>query len=511
MSSKGSNSLQGRNKVLLVEDTRFFASAVTKSIEERTDLQVVVAATLAETKAILKARAEEFSLAILDLHLPDAMDGEVVDYVVTHEIPILVFTAEVSEVTQEDVLSKKVIDYVIKDGPASLYRLAALIERLHANRNIKVLAVDDSRTARNYVCDLLRQYQFQVVDAKTGEEALDVLKEHEDIRLIITDHNMSGMSGVDFVKEVRRTFPDRKHAIIGMSTSGSRSLSARFLKHGADDFLNKPFLREEFFCRVSRNVELLERIEDTTTKHEELSALNDQKDRFLSIIGHDLKGPFNAILGFSEVLATSIDKLDREKIISYAEYVHSASARAENILSDLLEWSHAQTGMAKCNPEPMSISETVDDALAFCRPQALAKGMEFVFDEPGNWVGYADSRMIDLVLRNLVSNAIKFSPKGAQIEVSFSHRGSMIAISVIDHGVGMDQKTLSGLFRIDNRISSAGTEGEEGTGLGLHLCKTFVELNGGEIDVTSVPGHGSTFTFTVVDAAHPANAVYRAS
>jgi diguanylate cyclase (GGDEF)-like protein len=274
-------------KLLLVEDMKFFNSLVKKHVKRTLDIEVISCASYKEAEEALSGNIDNFFLAILDLNLPDAPDGEIVDFVIAKGIPVVVFSGQFSEDTRDQILSRNVIDYVVKQNPASLDYLVSLISRLYYNRNIKTLIVDDSSTVRHYVGDLMRQYQFQVLEAENGEKALVVLEENPDIRLIITDYNMPVMDGFELTRQVRRQYPKHKIGIIGISTVGSNVLSAKFIKNGANDFLNKPFLREEFFCRVCQNVELIEYMDNlkSAATHDFLTGLHNR--RFLNDIGQN--------------------------------------------------------------------------------------------------------------------------------------------------------------------------------------------------------------------------------
>ncbi|MDV7341555.1 diguanylate cyclase [Terasakiella sp. A23] len=274
-------------KLLLVEDMKFFNSLVVKHVKRNLDIEVVSCANYADAVEALMADTQDYFLAVLDLNLPDAPDGEIVDLVISHNIPVVVFSAHFDEDLRDQILSRKVIDYVVKQNPSSLDYLVSLISRLYFNRYIKVLVVDDSRTARQYVSDLMGQYQFQVLNAANGEEALEVLRDNEDVQLVITDYQMPKMDGFELTREIRRRYPKHKIGIIGISTTGSNVLSAKFIKNGANDFLNKPFLREEFFCRVCQNVELIEFMSNlqSAATQDFLTGLHNR--RFLSEIGNN--------------------------------------------------------------------------------------------------------------------------------------------------------------------------------------------------------------------------------
>lgn len=249
-------------QLLLVEDTKFFSNLVKKNIEQALDVEVICAERLDEAEAILETKNYNFFLALLDLNLPDANNGEVVDLALKHDIPSIVFSGEFSDDVRDTILQKGVIDYVLKENPASLDYLVSLVSRIHANHDVKTLVVDDSGVARKTMASLMERYQFQVFEAANGKAALQMLAEHPDIKLVITDYNMPDMDGFMLTREIRRKFTKEQLAIIGISSSGSNVLSARFIKSGANDFINKPFLQEEFFCRVCQNIDIIDYIED---------------------------------------------------------------------------------------------------------------------------------------------------------------------------------------------------------------------------------------------------------
>jgi response regulator receiver modulated diguanylate cyclase len=198
---------------------------------------------------------------MLDLNLPDAPQAEVVDLVLEKGIPVIVFAGDCTDQTRKRLWSKNIVDYVLKEGGESLRYAVRQARRVILNRDVKVLVVEDSEMVRTMVAGLLRVHRFQVFEACNGREGLQVLNANPDIRLIITDYEMPEMDGIRFVRAVRARHPKEEMAIIGISSHELESLSARFLKSGANDFLTKPFSSEEFYCRVSQNMDLLEYIQ----------------------------------------------------------------------------------------------------------------------------------------------------------------------------------------------------------------------------------------------------------
>jgi len=247
-------------EILLVEDAKFFRSVIKSQIEKQLDYRVTCAETYAEACAIIEEKGDQFFLALLDLNLPDAPDGEIVEYVIKNSIPSIVFSGQFNEELRDHIMQQNIIDYVVKDSPASIEYVISTVKRLHNNQFVKVLLVDDSKTARYQMQGLLHRYKFQVLEAKDGLEALKILDENPDIQLVITDYNMPNLDGFELTKKIRTHYSKRQMCIIGVSTYGNHALSAKFIKVGANDFITKPFLNEEFFCRISQNIEMLEHI-----------------------------------------------------------------------------------------------------------------------------------------------------------------------------------------------------------------------------------------------------------
>jgi len=251
-------------RLLVIEDSSFFLNLIIKGFEDEPEIELVTAEDLAAAKAHLEDRPGDFALALVDLHLPDAQEGDAVDLTLNHGIPSVVFTSNFDVDIRQKFLDAGVLDFVLKDNPSSLDYLLKLTRRMMKNRSTTVLVVDDSTVALRMCGDLLKRYQLNVVEAKSAAQALDVLAARDDIRMVITDHEMPEMNGFDLVTTIRREHGRDEVAIIGVSGSGGAPLSAKFIKHGANDFIAKPYLPEELYTRVALNLDILESIEALT-------------------------------------------------------------------------------------------------------------------------------------------------------------------------------------------------------------------------------------------------------
>jgi signal transduction histidine kinase len=231
----------------------------------------------------------------------------------------------------------------------------------------------------------------------------------------------------------------------------------------------------------------------------QLEKLNTDKDRFISILGHDLKNPFNNLLGLSEVLLEDIRKLDIDEIEDIAKDIYKSAIISGNLLEDILMWSRTQQGSIPFNPQNVSLSATCRNIIEILNPGAYAKNIQ-IYDSSVNHINvYADEDMLKTILLNLVSNAIKFTNSGGKITINAERNSEIVTISVSDNGVGIPPDGLAKLFDISEVLTTRGTAEETGTGLGLLLCKEFIEKHKGKISVVSEEGKGSTFSFTLPD------------
>lgn len=248
-------------KVLVVEDDPS-SMRILKRVVGKAQLQLVSASSLYEAQYIFaNSSPETFLCAIINYSLPDARHGEAIDFAIDSFMPVIVITSSMDDTIRDHVLSKPVIDYIPKENAQVFEYLSLLLSRLERNKNIGVLVLDNSRTSRYKMISLLRRHNFITYEAANAAEATQLLESNPDIKLMITDENIPDMSGVELVAKLRKTYEKDELSIIGLSSSRSPALLARFIKSGANDYLNKPFCHEEFFCRILQNVEHIENID----------------------------------------------------------------------------------------------------------------------------------------------------------------------------------------------------------------------------------------------------------
>ena len=226
----------------------------------------------------------------------------------------------------------------------------------------------------------------------------------------------------------------------------------------------------------------------------QLKELNESKDKFFSIIAHDLKSPFTSLLGLSEFLLNDYESLTSEDIRNFSENIYKSAKGVFNLLENLLQWSRFQTGRMEFLPTNFNVNELLEQTISLYKVNIVKKNISIKYFADKEVNVFADKFMIDTVIRNLVSNAIKFTPNNGEIELSAKFEGRFALIEISDNGVGISKENIKKIFTLGERITTLGTDKEKGTGLGLILCKEFIEKNNGDITVQSILGQGTKFT-----------------
>ncbi|CAH0249380.1 Response regulator PleD [Pseudomonas sp. Bi70] len=265
--------------ILVIEDSPLVLKILEHLFRQEPNLQPVFCASLGEAEMMLETSAALFFAAIVDLHLPDAPDGESVDLVMRYGLPCIVLSGSYNERRRDELLLKGVVDYVLKESQHSYEYAFHLLHRLESNSQVKILVAEDSEATRNFIRHVLVPHRYQIIDACDGEEALRILQAQPDIDMLVVDHSMPGISGFDLVKLLRQKMKRNDLVILGLSADTKGSLSAMFIKHGADDFLRKPFCPEELTCRVMFTLERRDMLRalKKAAQYDALTGLNNRR------------------------------------------------------------------------------------------------------------------------------------------------------------------------------------------------------------------------------------------
>ena len=248
-----------KNKILIVEDNKALAKLIAKKMEDKVEMDIDVAHTMAEAQAFLN-NSKDYFIALLDLNLPDAPNGEIVDYVISKGLPSIVLTGSIDDATRESFIHKDIVDYVYKGNMDDINYIFQIINRLSKNRQYKVMIVEDSAPFRNSLKKILTSLQFHVFTAAHGEEAMSYFADNPDIRLVVCDYRMPVKDGLEVLKEIRAVGDKNQIGVLMMTSPSENVNGAIFLKNGANDFIAKPFVKEELICRVNNLIEAMENI-----------------------------------------------------------------------------------------------------------------------------------------------------------------------------------------------------------------------------------------------------------
>ncbi len=250
------------------------------------------------------------------------------------------------------------------------------------------------------------------------------------------------------------------------------------------------FVRNDIRSRNKLNAELYETKGSLETSMKE-------KDKFFSVIAHDLKSPFTGVLGLSQIITDDIENFNPSEIKNIVEKLHTSIGRLFKLLENLLEWSRLQRGLIKLELVKIPVKKLVEENTALFASKAELKNIRIFSNVPDDLEIVADKQILSLVLRNLISNSVKFTPNGGEITITVSDENKQTRVSVKDNGIGIPPEIISVIFKVGEKISRLGTEGEESTGLGLIICKEFIEKHGGTFSVISETGKGAEFTFLI--------------
>lgn len=359
-----------------------------------------------------------------------------------------------------------------------------------------ILIVDDNTNNLKVLAGVLKESKYDFRMAKSGQLALNILEKTKP-DLILLDIQMPEMDGFETCKRIKEKEENTGIPIIFLTANTDSESIKKAFKSGGVDFVTKPFNSDELLARINTHIKL-------KTQAEELKLQNATKDKFFSIISHDLKNPIAGIIGFSELLKEDYKDLAPEKIEMYASIINESAEFTLELLQNLLEWSRIQGGSIKSVKKNFNLSDLLRTNVEGSRPQALTKNIELKPDFKENLLIHADEKMISTVIRNLISNAIKFTPIGGTITISSEKKiisdKNVIETEIRDTGIGMKEEDIKKLFKIEENYMSKGTNDESGTGLGLILCKEFLNQNDGTIKVESKPNIGSSFIFTLDSA-----------
>lgn len=365
------------------------------------------------------------------------------------------------------------------------------------SESLKILYVEDDDTLRETTLRLLKTFFGAVTAAIHGKDGWNAFQ-NSHFDLVITDLRMPEMNGIELCRNIKEA--DYEQPIVVISAHDETTYLLDLINIGVDSFLLKPLDLQRFLnvmfkvCKIiHQKKEVLKAEERQKEYTEQLRVLNANKDKFFSIISHDLRAPFNGLIGISKLLVDKIDYLEKEEVRDFVHDIHTSAKKYYELLENLLDWAKLQIEKFEIRLDRINLKAMVGSTIDLIFDNAIEKGISLNSTIPSDCLVYADKNMITSVIYNLISNAIKFTKRDGEILIESEQLDDRVEIRVIDNGCGISPENQEKLFRLDQHHTTPGTNGEIGTGLGLILCKDLIEKNHGTISLKSELGKGSTF------------------
>jgi CheY-like chemotaxis protein/two-component sensor histidine kinase len=362
-----------------------------------------------------------------------------------------------------------------------------------------VLIVDDIPENLQVLGNVLLQHGFDVGFATDGMQALETV-EFNKPDLILLDIMMPGMDGYEVCRRLKANPDTAEIPIIFLTAKSQTEDVVLGFEGGAVDYITKPFNANELIARASTHLEIKKSRDLIKKQNDELKILNASKDKFFSIISHDLKGPYSGLLGLTNMIVAEPETYTFEEVIEIVQKLNQALKNQYSLIENLLQWARIQTNRLEISPEKFDLIRLVGDVKQNLKNMADNKSVKLVSMTTEKATCYADKFMLQSVIHNLTTNAIKFSYPNSEIHYLVEEAPEFYKLTIRDFGIGIKEENLDKLFRIDSHFSVLGTNNEKGTGLGLILVKEMVEKNGGSIEVKSEYGKGCDFTILIKKA-----------
>jgi len=355
-----------------------------------------------------------------------------------------------------------------------------------------VLVVDDNKENLRVVSSYLKGKGYQIALSLNAENAYSVLQSNR-VDLILLDVMMPGEDGYTFCRRIKAEEAMREIPVIFLTARTDTEDLLEGFAAGGVDYITKPFRRDELLARVRNHVDLARAKRDILEQAEIIRQINRTRDRIYSVISHDIKAPFANISMMVSMLAEGYLNPASDDFKEIIENLNYSTRETYTLLENLLQWTRAQTEKIESHPEQCNLAELVEHSLNFIALNATRKQIQIQTDIPADISLYVDKHMLRSVFRNLLSNAIKFTHPGGTVSILAKREKEGISVVVNDTGLGMNGAQLDRLFHANQFQTTAGTQNEKGSGLGLHLVHEFTHRNGGTISVTSEPGKGTQF------------------
>lgn len=500
------------SNVLVVDDSKTINHFISTILNDK-EINTVSAFDADEAWILLEQI--KFDLIILDVVLPDSNGFQLCKRIKHHDllkdIPIIFITGLGDKDNIVHAFDLGAVDYIVKpfDKAELLARVKIHLELVHTKihleeevkeHQLKAIALKESEQNYRLLFDNMingltvnqvvykgnnNDYDFKIISANEAFEEISGLR-NEDI------------VGFTIKEKFPETPPEHFDIYLKVALTGEKQ-NMQYFSKSFDKYLNISVFSPKYghFAAVYEDITQRKKVESELQNSEkQLRELNATKDKFFSIIAHDLRSPFTSIIGLSEMMTTEED-IDPTQMKEFAEMIYQSSIKTYELIDNLLSWASSQTGKIKNSPCEVNLHTLVNDIFSNINEKALLKKIALKNKIEKNTIIKADVDLLKTVFRNLVTNAIKFTNLEGEVNISVSKASKKTTICVEDNGIGIQKEDLPDLFRIDVNKISIGKSDEKGNGLGLIICKEFVEIMGGKIYAESELGKGSKFIFSL--------------
>ncbi len=369
------------------------------------------------------------------------------------------------------------------------------------NETFKVLVVDDNIVNLELIANLLKEQKYHFALAQSAMETYEILKSFSP-DLILLDIMMPKVDGFEVCEKLKSGQSTREIPVIFLTARNSEEEIVRGFTLGGADYITKPFFKEELLIRIKTQIELKRAKDKLEKQAQHLFNLNNQKDKLFSVISHDMRTPLASLQIVLDNLLSTPNWKDEKVLMKSLRLMQVSANESFQLLTNLLNWSREQMDTIKCTKVYFNVNATISSIIRLYENTAQHKNISIEhLGSINELLAYADEEMIKSVIRNLISNAIKFSNENGTIYIESEKNKDYITITVVDTGIGINESDKQKIFS-NSYYTTLGTIGESGTGLGLSICKKFIELNKGKIWVESQPGNGSQFSFSLPVKKH---------